>query len=443
MDIGAVLGLLRRRAAAVLLCLLAGLGGGFAVLYESPNVYQSQSQVFVSLPGTTTPAEALQGLQISSQLLQSYAGIVTSRTLAQKVKDRLSLPESADTIRGKLSAAPQPQTLFIIIKGRDNDPVRARSITEAATGVLIDSIAELEKGRDSTTAVTASVLDPPVRGHKISPRPAVDLGAGALLGLLVGLTLALALDAMDRTVKTALQAHQLLNAPVLGSIPRIRKRAVVAAGGTDPVSEAYRAVRTAVRFVNPDQPVRSFAVTSAGESDGKTTTAANLAIALAESGQSVLLIDADMRRAGLASALGIEGAVGLSNVVVGQVPIADALQTWRDLLTVLPAGTLPPNPSELLGSQAMQDLLQDLLQTFDVVVLDAPPALPVTDAVVLATLVDGLLVVVRSGRTSRPVLSELRRRLETVQANVLGLVLNVAPAAQQSYYDYVPKTKRR
>jgi capsular exopolysaccharide synthesis family protein len=439
-----VLGLLRRRAAAVLLCLLAGLGGGYAVLYESPYVYQSQSQVFVSLPGTTTPAEALQGLQISSQLLQSYAGIVTSRTLAQKVKDRLSLPESADAIRSKLSAAPQPQTLYIIIKGRDNDPVRARSITEAATGVLIESISELEKGRDSTTAVTASVLDPAVRGHKISPRPVVDLGAGAVLGLLVGLTLALALDALDRTVKTTVQAHQLLNAPVLGAIPRIRKRAVVAApAGADPVSEAYRAVRTAVRFVNPDHPVRSFAVTSAGESDGKTTTAANLAVALAESGQRVVLIDADMRRAGLASALGIEGAIGLSNVIVGQVPLADALQTWRNLLTILPAGTLPPNPSELLGSQSMQDLLQDLLQEYDVVVLDAPPALPVTDAVVLATLIDGLIVVVRAGRTSRPVLSELRRRLETVQAHVLGLVLNVAPAAQQSYYDYMPKPAKR
>src|SRR4051794_4873964 len=110
-DIGALLGLLRRRFAALLLCVLAGVAGGFAVLHQSPNVYQSQSKVFVSLPGTTTPAEALQGLQISSQLLQSYAEIVTSRTLAQKVKQRLSLPESADAIRGKLSAAPQPQTL--------------------------------------------------------------------------------------------------------------------------------------------------------------------------------------------------------------------------------------------------------------------------------------------------------------------------------------------
>src|SRR3954451_5239165 len=194
-DIGAVLGLLRRRAAAVLLCLLAGLGGGYAVLHESPNVYQSQSKVFVSLPGTTTPAEALQGLQISSQLLQSYAEIVTSRTLAQKVKDRLSLPETPDAIRGKLSAAPQPQTLYIVIKGSDNDPIRARSITEAATGVLIDSIRDLEKGRDRATAVQASVRDPPVRGKKISPRPTLDLLVGGLIGLLVGLTLALALDA--------------------------------------------------------------------------------------------------------------------------------------------------------------------------------------------------------------------------------------------------------
>jgi capsular exopolysaccharide synthesis family protein len=188
--------------------------------------------------------------------------------------------------------------------------------------------------------------------------------------------------------------------------------------------------------------VRCFAVTSPGEGDGKSTTAANLAVALAESGQQVVLIDADMRRAGLAPLLGLEGAVGLSNVVIGQVEVDEALQTWRKLLTVLPAGTLPPNPSELLGSQSMADLLDLLMTRFDMIVLDAPPALPVTDAVVLSTLVDGLVVVVRSGRTSRPVLSELRRRLETVQAHVLGLVLNAAPAVEQGYYDYRPVAKR-
>jgi receptor protein-tyrosine kinase len=442
-DIGALLGLLRRRSLAILLCLLAGLGAGYAILKASPNVYQSQSEVFVSLPGTTTPAEALQGLQISSQLLQSYADVVASRTLAEKVKRRLNLPESVDQIRGKLSAAPKPQTLYIVIKGSDKDPVRARSITEAATSELIASIGELEKGRDTASAVQASVLDAPVRGHKISPKPTRDIALGGIVGLLVGLVLALALDGLDRTVKTAAQAHQLLGVPVLGTVPKIRKRAVVMApAGSDPVSESYRALRTAVRFVNPDHPVRCFAVTSPGEGDGKSTTAANLAVALAESGQQVVLIDADMRRAGLAPLLGLEGAVGLSNVVIGQVEVDEALQTWRKLLTVLPAGTLPPNPSELLGSQSMADLLDLLMTRFDMIVLDAPPALPVTDAVVLSTLVDGLVVVVRSGRTSRPVLSELRRRLETVQAHVLGLVLNAAPAAQQGYYDYRPVAKR-
>ncbi|MCW2570994.1 MAG: Tyrosine-protein kinase Wzc [Frankiales bacterium] len=444
MDIGALLGLLRRRAFAILLCVLVGIGGGYALLRSSPNVYQSQSEVFISLPGTSTPAEALQGLQISSQLLQSYADIVSSRTLAEKVKLRLSLPESVDQVRSKLSAAPKPQTLYIVIKGHDNDPVRARSITEAATSELIASISDLEKGRDKASAVQASVLDAPVRGTKISPRPSRDLSLAGIVGLLVGLGLALALDGLDRTVKTAAQAHQLLDTPVLGAVPRLgRKRAVVMApAGNDPVSEAYRSLRTAVRFVNPDHPVRCFAVTSPAEGDGKTTTAANLAVALAESGQRVVLIDADMRRAGLAPMLGIEGAVGLSNVVVGQVDVDEAMQPWRDLLMVLPAGTLPPNPSELLGSQSMADLLDLLIGRFDMVVLDAPPALPVTDAVVLSTLVDGLVVVVRAGKTSRPVLSELRRRLETVQAHVLGLVLNGAPAAQQDYYDYRPQAAK-
>jgi capsular exopolysaccharide synthesis family protein len=281
------------------------------------------------------------------------------------------------------------------------------------------------------------VLDAADRGSRISPRPKLDVALGAGVGLLLGLALALVLDGLDRSVKTAAQLHALLAAPVLGVIPRIRRKSMIVAPlGKDAVGEAYRALRTSVRFVNPDNPLRSFAVTSAAQGEGKTTTAANLAIALAESGERVVLVDADLRRAGLARALDLEGAVGLSNVVVGEVDLDDVLQEWASLLTVLPAGTLPPNPSELLGSHRMAELLDELRDRFDVVVLDAPPALPVTDAVVLSTLIDGLVLVARSTKTSRPTASELRRRLETVQAPVLGCVLNATPSSQMAYQDY-------
>lgn len=437
MEISALLGLFRRRFLAIVLCLLVGGAAGVATWKQATPVYRSTSSVLLGLPGAQNPSEAVQGLQVASQVLQSYAQVVDSRSLALDVKQQLSLPDSVGALQGKLSAAVRPQTLFLDVSATDADPVRARSLADAATTAFTQRIGELQKDRGPDTAVTATVIDRAERGVRISPRPKFDVGVGLGLGLLVGLVLALVLDALDRSVKTAAQLHGLLDVPVLGIVPRIRRRAAVAPSlGNDAIGESYRALRTAVRFVNPDSPLSAFAVTSPGEGEGKTTTAANLAIALAESGEKVVLVDADLRRAGLAPALGIEGAVGLSNVIVGAASLYDVLQNWQGLLDVLPAGTLPPNPSELLGSQRMGELIDELRDRYDVVVFDCPPALPVTDAVVLSTLLDGLVLVVRSGRTTRHMVSELRRRLETVQAPMLGCVLNATPASQLAYDDY-------
>jgi capsular exopolysaccharide synthesis family protein len=438
LDITALLGLLRRRLIAVVLCLLVGGAAGVYSWKQATPIYRSSTSVLLGLPGAQTTAEAAQGLQISSQLLQSYAQIVTSRSLAASVKEQLDLPESVNGVRSKLGASVQPQTLYIVVSAKDPDPFRAQSLADAATVALIERMEKLQEGRDRNTKVTATVLDGAERGSRISPRPKLAVGLGLSMGLLVGLLLALILDALDRTVKTAAQLHTLLGVPVLGVVPRARRRAPVSAPLENDISgEAYRALRTAVRFVNPDSQLSSFAPV---EGDGKTTTAANLAIALAESGEEVVLVDGDLRRAGLAATLGIEGAVGLSDVIVGRAALDDVLQPWRDILTVLPAGTLPPNPSELLGSHAMAELLEELRSRYDVVVIDAPPALPVTDAVVLSAQLDGLVVVARAAKTPRATVTELRHRLDTVQAPVLGCVLNAAAATQLAYDDYQTRT---
>lgn len=434
MDLKALFGLLRRRVLPILLCALVGATAGVLSWQQAEPVYRAESSVLLGLPGAQTTAEAAQGIQISSQLLQSYSRIVQSRSLAADVKARLGLPDSVGHVRSRLSASVQPQTLYINVSGRADDPEAARLLTDAATAALVRRMGALQADRDRSTRVTATVIDVAEPGRQTSPRPAVDVGAGLAVGLLAGLALALAIDGLDRRVTSAAQLHELSGLPVLATVPRMRRREpVVTPLGKDPVSESYRALRTAVRFINPDSTLRTIAVTSPGEAEGKTTTAVNLAVALAESGERVLLVDADLRRAGLARALGIEGAVGLSNAIVGDVAVDDALQDWRGLLTVLPAGTLPPNPSELLGSFAMGELLEKLEARYDVIVLDAPPALPVTDAVVLATLVDGLVLVVRSAQTTRPAVAELRRRLETVGAPVLGCVLNAAPTSALAY----------
>nr|WP_228507449.1 CpsD/CapB family tyrosine-protein kinase [Frigoribacterium sp. VKM Ac-2530] len=195
-------------------------------------------------------------------------------------------------------------------------------------------------------------------------------------------------------------------------------------------------LRTNIRFLGAGSRARSFAVTSATPGEGKTTTAANLAVSLADSGLRTVVVDADMRRPNLARVLGLEGAVGLSDVLIGRVELDDVLQHWgRDGLVVLPAGDVPPNPSELLGSGAMRALLDDLGQRFDVVVVDTPPLLSVTDAALVGEMVTSTLLVVAAGRTRRDHVATALERL-AVAGTPRAAVLTMTRRTRRDDYSY-------
>jgi capsular exopolysaccharide synthesis family protein len=229
--------------------------------------------------------------------------------------------------------------------------------------------------------------------------------------------------------------RDVVGLPLLGSIQfdnSARKAPLIVGGQLRSLrAEAFRHVRTNLQFVDVDHPIKLFVVTSSIAAEGKSTTATNLAIVFAETGARVLLIEADLRRPRVSDYLGLERAVGLTNVLAGQVAIDEVLQKWgTDGLTVLPCGSIPPNPSELLGSQNMVDLLSVMRQRFDTIIIDTPPLLPVTDAAVASVLADGVVIVVRHGRTNRAQLAAAVRSLESVDARVLGCVLNMQPAKQ-------------
>jgi capsular exopolysaccharide synthesis family protein len=191
-------------------------------------------------------------------------------------------------------------------------------------------------------------------------------------------------------------------------------------------------MRTTLQFVDVDQPPRVIVITSALASEGKTTTACNLAIALAQSSLRVCLVEADMRRPNASTLMGIDGSIGLSNVVAGQIDLADALMPWhRGLLTILPAGTTPPDPTRLLGSKNMAAVLAHLRAEFDFVIIDAPPILPVSDAAVLARSTDGAVLVARYGKTRREQLTSAIADLEAVKARLIGTALTMVPARGQ------------
>ena len=196
-----------------------------------------------------------------------------------------------------------------------------------------------------------------------------------------------------------------------------------------PWAEAFRVLRTNMQYVEVDQDQRVFVVSSSLPGEGKSTTAVNLAITLALAKQRVALVECDLRRPLIAKRLGLDDGVGTTSVLIGKVALRDALQPYGDTgLDVLACGPIPPNPSELLQSHAMEKLLGELREQYDIVILDAPPLLPVTDAALLAAQADGALLVVRHGKTTRDQLRHAVERIEAVDAKPIGVVINLAPA---------------
>jgi capsular exopolysaccharide synthesis family protein len=267
------------------------------------------------------------------------------------------------------------------------------------------------------------------------------LGLGLFAGLLVGVVIALLREVLDVTVRTVDTATALVKAPVIGTIDHDngakKQPLIVGSAANSPRAEAFRQVRTNLRYIDSAQQTDVLLVTSSVPVEGKSTVAADLALVLAESGSRTLLIDGDLRRPTVADLFGLEPAIGLTSVLVGQVTANDAIQRFGATdLDVLTAGGLPPNPAELLGGERMHRLVTELRRVYDKIIIDAPPLLPVADAGVATSLVDGVLFVIRHGKTSRATVADSARTLHSIDARIVGTVLNMRRLSRRQRRDY-------
>ncbi|MDX6228574.1 MAG: tyrosine-protein kinase, partial [Frankiales bacterium] len=320
---------------------------------------------------------------------------------------------------------------------------RAGAIANAVAdqfGKLVNDL-ETPQGSATSPVKVSTVQKASVPTAPVAPNKKVDVALGLLLGLALGIGIAVLLDVLDTSVKSAEDLEAISESAVLGVIgfdsDAAKSPLIVQTDPHSPRAEAFRQLRTNLQFVDIDHPVKSIVITSSIPQEGKSTTTANLAITLAQAGLKVVLVEADLRRPKLMQYLGVEGAVGLTSVLIGRVTLDDALQPWGNgSLMVLPSGPTPPNPSELLGSQGMADLIASLEQQADIVLVDAPPLLPVTDAAVLAKICDGALLIVRHGATTREQVTRAAESLRVVDAHLIGNVLNMAPAKGPDAYGY-------
>jgi tyrosine-protein kinase Etk/Wzc len=340
------------------------------------------------------------------------------------------------------------------------------------------AIREAEKIREVSVVEYATSAATIIQGGKLSKSL-----VGGLVGLVLGFVLALVIESMDTSIATIEEIESYLEVPVLGVIPHINREAVLDIlesenphlsresltpysglvaqfGPKSPVAEAYRSLRTNLEFTKLARPARSFLLTSSTLEEGKSTTVANLALALAQSGKRVLVVESDLRRPLIHTYFGLPREPGLTEVLLGTLDWRDAERSLADVflgkldmdslvktpglenLSFITSGKLPANPAELLGAAPMRALIREVTEEFDVVLLDSPPVLPVTDGAVLASQVDGVLLVYQLGRAGRGTLRRAKSHLQAVQADLRGVILNDIKAevsefsSAEYYYQY-------
>jgi capsular exopolysaccharide synthesis family protein len=442
-DIAEYVTTLRRRWRVIVAAVLAGLLVGAAFAWLTPRTYTASARTFVTIGADRNgDSTIVQESQFTLDRVKSYTQLVSSPQVLRPVIDDLRLSDSVSALRSRVSADSPLNTVLIDVTASDGNAERSARIADAVARQLGVTIEDLEKPRSGTSPVNVTLIEPAsVPSTPASPRPALDLGLGLLVGLAAGLALAVLRERLDSTVKSRDDLRRLVDVPQLGSVPierALRTRHVLAADHSSPWAEHFRTIRTNLQFVDVDHPVRQVVVTSAVPDEGKTTAACNLAVSLAQSGLQVCLVEADLRRPRAAGYFGVEGAVGLTDVVTGACSLDDALISWdeQESVRILAAGRRPPDANSVLGSTAVADLMVMLGQRFDVVVYDAPPLAEVTDAALLARRTDGAVLVVRHGHVRQAQILEATRALQLADARLLGTVLTFSRERTRGGYGY-------
>jgi len=446
---------------------LGVVGAALAAFFISgaiTPIYEAKTKVFVQ-GGQTPGAPSLGDIQTSEKLADNYGDLIKTRPVLEQVIQALSLPYSPDVLSDKLSVN-SPRSL-IEIKARDPDPQLAATIANTTAQTFIDhfreqqfkqisqfqaslsqfgiaddsSIVAAQAATISTLSIAEEALPP---SSPSSPRTMLNVILAAVLGLLVAGLVVFLLEYLDNSIKSPEELKALTGMATLGSVPLHHTRdglgpiTLADEFQHSPLSESYKFLRINLDFAAlGTEGLGALLVTSSGPTEGKTTTAANLAISMAKEGKSVILVDSDLRKPALHRIFDLGDHKGLTNLLLGNATLEEALaKTTVEGLRVIPSGPLPPDVTVVLRSPGMKKMVEQLKTSADLVVLDSPPLLAVSDAMVLAPLVDGALLVVDTKRSGRDAVKRGAESLRQATPSVMGTVLNKVTPKWGGYYHY-------
>lgn len=464
MDLRQLQRTLRRRWKFVVIVFLLGVIGAGAITKNTTPSYESVARVYFQTTSKST-AGALSALfegVFLAQRVDSYTALATDPSVLQGVIGDANSHLTRDALSAKIGAVTVPNTVILEVTVTDPHPSVARDLARAEANQIVKLVTSLEKPtpiktakgtkvpkvRKPVPAIKASLAgDASFQYQPVSPNLPLNVLVGAMLGMLIGVAGAVLRDLFDTSIKTPQELSDVTKSSIMAVIPfdsSVPTYPLISDEfGANERIEAFRVMRTNLQFLNLDAQRQVIVVSSAVQDEGKTVTATNLAISVAQAGRRVLLLDCDFRKPRVAQLLGLENSVGLLTVLLGQVSLEECVQNHESGVHFLATGPLPPNPAEVLSTQAMRDLLARLRETYDVVIIDAPPLLPVADPSIIASMADGVLFVTRHGKASRSFVQQAVDRLESSSARIVGVVLNMSPRrladAHGFSYGYRPR----
>lgn len=451
-DIRELILILLRKWYILLICFILAAGVSYIVtaFYIKP-VYRAETTLFLGKEKDKIGALSLLDLQINSQLVVDYREILKSRLVAEKIQSKLGI--EAVAFQHNVDVTTIKDSRIFKISYDDHDPKLAAKVVNELGTIIMQLASDIIEVKNVKVIDTAKEPKDPIK-----PSKKKNVGVAGLAGLVLGAALIFLLEFIDHTFKKPEDIERHLGINVIGTVPafeggkRGKKKAkdkkqleeeylknlITANDPKAAASEAFRELRTNLQYKSVDKDMKVILLTSPSLGDGKTVTTVNIAITLAQSGKKVLVIDADLRKPKVHHYFGVKNTEGLTNILATDKELKKSvIQTKEgiDNLFIIPSGPIPPNPSEILSSEKMKQLVEKLKDEYDIIFIDTPPVGQVTDAAILTNIADGTMVVVASGQTRIEMAKRAKKALAAINANIIGIVMTKIDS-RSSYYSY-------
>lgn len=463
-DLREMIHILRNRYWIIIICFLIAVITSLTVNYKFlVPVYRAESTLFAGKEPNKIASLDLGEFNLNQKLVVDYREIILSRLVTEQVINHLNLDMKVETFRSRVSVSTIKDSRFFKIAFESSDPVMAMDIVNALAQQVIMKAEDIIDIKNVVVIDVAKLPQNPIK-----PNKKLNVAIASVLGVMMGAFLVFFMEFLDRTIKTEDDVQRYLQLNTIGEIPEFqgeernikkklfnfknkklkpRKRLKITTVSKSlislldpkaPASEAYRTLRTNIGYAGIDKQVQTIVVTSTGPGEGKSTTTVNLAITMAQVGKKVLIIDADLRKPKLHRYLSLANDYGLTDIIANKYPVEDSIKVFGAVenLHVICSGSIPPNPSEILESKTMLELMESLKDSYDLILIDTPPVGQLTDAAIVGQNSDGVVLVVSSGESNIDMAVHAKSALDKVNARIIGAVLTKINATSGSTYYY-------